>query len=244
MKLSNANQVYSSLYEGLYGERASPAVALKTLEKSFSKLSAKKSSSSRSSRNPVVLLIDELDVLVSKRQNVLYNLFDWPHQPNSFLIVVAIANTMDLPEKAFTNRISSRIGLKRVNFSPYTHQQLFQIVESRLKDLNVFKPAAIEYCARKVAAVSGDARKALDICRRTIENFQKLKQQDPSSALDSIDIRAVEATLKEMFASSYIVALKKASFHQKLMLVSFTLKARQLGVAEIQFGDASRTTFN
>jgi origin recognition complex subunit 1 len=46
-----------------------------------------------------VLLIDELDALVTKKQTLLYNLFDWPCHSHSRLLVIAIANTMDLPEK-------------------------------------------------------------------------------------------------------------------------------------------------
>lgn len=46
-----------------------------------------------------VLLIDELDALVTKKQTLLYNLFDWPCHSHSKLLVIAIANTMDLPEK-------------------------------------------------------------------------------------------------------------------------------------------------
>lgn len=33
-------------------------------------------------------------------------------------------------------------------------------------------PMAIQLCARKVAAVAGDARKALDVCRRAVEVFE------------------------------------------------------------------------
>lgn len=29
--------------------------------------------------------------------------------------------------------------------------------------------SAVQFCARKIAAVSGDMRKALDICRRAVE---------------------------------------------------------------------------
>lgn len=46
-----------------------------------------------------VILIDELDALLTKKQTLLYNLFDWPCHENSRLVVVAIANTMDLPER-------------------------------------------------------------------------------------------------------------------------------------------------
>lgn len=34
-----------------------------------------------------VLLVDELDYLVTRKQTVLYNLFDWPTRPNSKLVV-------------------------------------------------------------------------------------------------------------------------------------------------------------
>lgn len=38
--------------------------------------------------------------------------------------------------------------------------------------------AAVAFCARKVSAVSGDMRKALDICRRSIEVTQMAQQKD------------------------------------------------------------------
>ncbi len=58
-----------------------------------------------------VMLVDELDQLVTSNQKVIYNLFDWPNRPSSSLIVIAIANTMDLPERALVNRSSSRLGI-------------------------------------------------------------------------------------------------------------------------------------
>jgi origin recognition complex subunit 1 len=46
-----------------------------------------------------------------------------------------------------------------------------QIIQSRLQGVpgNVVHPDAVQFAARKVAAVSGDARRALDICRRAVE---------------------------------------------------------------------------
>jgi origin recognition complex subunit 1 len=48
---------------------------------------------------------------------------------------------------------------------------LIQIIQSRLEGVpgNVVHPEAVQFAARKVAAVSGDARRALDICRRAVE---------------------------------------------------------------------------
>ena len=80
-------------------------------------------------------------------------------------MVLAIANTMDLPERIMMNRVSSRLGLTRLTFSPYTHDQLREIVAARLAGLRVFDGDAVQLVARKVASLSGDARRALDICR-------------------------------------------------------------------------------
>ena len=42
---------------------------------------------------------------------------------------------------------------------------------------------AIQFCARKVAAVAGDMRKALDICRRAIEMVEsEVKKQQVLAA--------------------------------------------------------------
>ena len=60
-------------------------------------------------RNSVVLM-DELDLLVTSKQTVMYNFFEWPTWMHSRLIVVAVANTMDLPERMLSNKVSSRMG--------------------------------------------------------------------------------------------------------------------------------------
>ena len=39
----------------------------------------------------------------------MYNLFDWPNRANSKLVVIAIANTMDLPERMLMNKVASRL---------------------------------------------------------------------------------------------------------------------------------------
>ena len=62
-------------------------------------------------------------------------------------------------------------GLTRITFAGYTHEQLATIIRARLKGIpgNLVDSDAIQFASRKVAAVSGDARRALDICRRAVE---------------------------------------------------------------------------
>jgi origin recognition complex subunit 1 len=56
---------------------------------------------------------------------------------------------MDLPEKLLP-RISSRMGIHRLCFGPYTYQQLQEIILSRLKGIDAFDNQAVEFAARKV----------------------------------------------------------------------------------------------
>ncbi|KAF9598140.1 hypothetical protein IFM89_025554 [Coptis chinensis] len=62
-----------------------------------------------------------LQLLNERNQSVLYNILDWPTKPNSKLVVIGIANTMDLLEKLLP-RISSRMGIQRLSFGPYNYQ--------------------------------------------------------------------------------------------------------------------------
>ncbi|KFD71742.1 hypothetical protein M514_16262, partial [Trichuris suis] len=75
--------------------------ARKVLDQTFSKVDR--------NRLPMVLLMDEVDLLISSRQRVLYQLFDWSTQEEAKLIVLAVANTLDFPERVLSKRISSRV---------------------------------------------------------------------------------------------------------------------------------------
>lgn len=63
--------------------------------------------------------------------------------------------------------------MERINFEAYTVQQLVEIVNARLEvaragqtdQTQVMKPDAINFAARKVASIFGDARRVLDVCR-------------------------------------------------------------------------------
>lgn len=102
MKVTDPHQSYSLLWEALKGDRVSPSHALDLLEREFNHPSPR--------RVPCVVLMDELDQLVTKNQSVMYNFFNWPGLRHSRLIVLAVANTMDLPERTLSNKISSRLG--------------------------------------------------------------------------------------------------------------------------------------
>lgn len=59
---------------------------------------------------PLVVLMDELDQLMTTKQDVVYNFFNWPTFPGSRLVVIAVANTHDMPERAMSGKVRSRLG--------------------------------------------------------------------------------------------------------------------------------------
>lgn len=81
---------------------------------------------------------------------MVYNLLDWPSKAKTQLIVVTIANTMDLPERLLMSRVASRLGLTRLTFQAYTHKQLQEIISNRLSGLVGFNADAVQYVARYV----------------------------------------------------------------------------------------------
>ncbi|RCI01983.1 Origin recognition complex, subunit 1 [Rhizopus stolonifer] len=241
MKLTDPNQAYSILWECMNKssdtekkKKYTPAHAQQLLEDKFSK--------PNDNQRVTVVLMDELDLLVTRKQMVMYNFFDWPNRPLSKLIVVAIANTMDLPERLLKNKVASRMGLSRINFQPYRYDQLIEIVQSRLEGIDAFAKDSVEFAARKVSAVSGDARRALDICRRAVEIVEQRALATKNTATTDekkmqVTIAVIDGAIKEMFTSPSVSFIRSCSLHQKIFLVSCMQRSRAIGLAETEFGD-------
>lgn len=164
MKLVHPNAAYEHLWEALGRGQMAASNAMSALEAVFT------TNEPVDKRGVIVLLLDELDQLVTKGQQLMYNFFNWPSLPHSRLIVIAVANTMDLPERMLSNKISSRVGLTRIQFPGYNHSELKEIVAQRLGDDygSLIEDEAVEYATRKVAGVGGDARRVLDFIRQAI----------------------------------------------------------------------------
>ncbi|KAK3176425.1 hypothetical protein OEA41_007748 [Lepraria neglecta] len=258
MKVTEPQQSYSLLWEALRGERVSPSHALRLLEREFDHPSPR--------RVPCVVLMDELDQLVTKNQSVMYNFFNWPGLRHSRLIVLAVANTMDLPERTLSNKISSRLGLTRILFPGYTHEQLQEIIRSRLEHVpdNIVDSDAIQFASRKVAAVSGDARRALDICRRAVEmaESEALAADNPLLATPSksarkkekksleneeaskqkpktgkVTIATIKQAINEATSSPLQQYFKALPLAAKLFLAALLARTRRSGVNECILSD-------
>jgi origin recognition complex subunit 1 len=223
-RLPKPNHLYSLLLQGITGKQAQPVQAATMLDSLFG--------SAAHARQPTtVVLLDELDHLVTRKQTVLYNMFEWPTRAKANLVVLGVANTMDLPERMLP-RIVSRLGLRRISFQPYLHTQLQEVISSRLGQLDAFDATAIQLCARRVAAVSGDVRKALHICRRACD----LARED---GVDKVALKHIEAAVKQLFANPYVAAVQTLSHTAQLLLLAALQACEDLAEADVRVDEVT-----
>ncbi|XP_060879783.1 origin recognition complex subunit 1 isoform X3 [Metopolophium dirhodum] len=204
LRLANPHQAFSVIWKELTAETVSSSRAQTLLNDHFSNKKVKELST--------ILLVDEVDHICNRKQDVVYNILDWPSQTGSKVVVITIANTMDLPERVLRGCVTSRMGLTRLVFKPYTFQQLQEIIMNRLIGNSSFDPDAVQLVARKVAAVSGDARRALDICRRAID---LVKSEDESQL---ITINHVNQVLNAILSGVRVTAIRCCCLFEQFFL--------------------------
>ncbi|XP_029048860.1 cell division control protein 6 homolog isoform X1 [Osmia bicornis bicornis] len=194
----------------------------------------------------LLMILDEIDQLESKNQSVLYSIFEWPSMHNSKLILVGIANALDLTDRILP-RLQARCELKPklMHFSSYTKQQISNIISDRLSEAKVsdlFTGPAIQMLSGKVAAISGDIRRALDISRRVIEfaeshKLEQVLQPMNNTEIDTsspkkqppgekpVDLKEIIAVLNDVYGGSQNIEKEESTFplQQKLLLCSLLL---------------------
>lgn len=202
-----------------------------------------------------LLVLDEIDQLENKNQSILYTIFEWPSKPNSRLILVGIANALDLTDRKLC-RLQGHYKLKPklMHFAPYTKQQILQIFTARLKSadvLEVFSPAALQILAGKFAAGSGDIRRALDVGRTALglvdkgEDVLKPVENCPDGLVDisikpkTVEVKQVVNVLNNIYGTSQnLVDETDNTFplQQKIIVCSLILMLKKARNKDITIG--------
>ncbi|KAI9209028.1 P-loop containing nucleoside triphosphate hydrolase protein [Polychytrium aggregatum] len=135
MTIKDPKQIYSKLVFQMEKEACPYKGALDRLEALF--ISKKTSSKPKAKSKPTLFLVilDEIDHLLTGDQEVLYKLFEWPTLKSSSLVLLGIANALDM-----TNRFLPRLKAKNcepelLNFNPYDHPEITKIIRARLESL-------------------------------------------------------------------------------------------------------------
>jgi origin recognition complex subunit 1 len=150
-------------------------------------------------------------------------------------------------------------GLTRITFPGYSHEQLMKIIQSRLEGVpgDIVESDAVQFASRKVAAVSGDARRALDICRRAVEIAESdCAEQEPLALTPSkkarldpthhqsllkragkVTISTIKQAISEATTSPLQQYLRHVPLASKLFLAALLARTRRTGVCESVLGE-------
>lgn len=142
-----------------------------------------------------VVVLDEMDSLITNDQQVLFQMFHCAsHLKTSVLrtklVVVGISNALDLTDKFLPRLRTNGFNPEAIQFMPYTGDQIRSIIIAKLDSLvdedkenitakttPIMHPTAVTMCCKKCATVTGDMRKAFDICYKSIDLVEKQAQQ-------------------------------------------------------------------
>lgn len=136
-----------------------------------------------------VVSLDEIDHLLNSDVEILYTLFEWSMQKNSHLILIGIANALDLTDRFLPRLKAKNLKPRLLPFLPYTAAQITSVITTRLQSLlpsghdgpegyvPFLHPTAIQLCSRKVGSQTGDLRKAYELVRCAIDIVEKETQQ-------------------------------------------------------------------
>ena len=132
-----------------------------------------------------------------------------------------------------------------------------KIIQSRLEGVpgSFVDPDALQFASRKVAAVSGDARRALDICRRAVEIAEEDNEDDtampptPSKKskqkehpesnrpLTKVTISTIKQAINEATNSPVQQYLRSLPLTSKLLLGALLARLRLSGTRETTMGE-------
>jgi Cdc6-like AAA superfamily ATPase len=192
---------------------------------------------SRSSQPTCVLVVDELDYLctslsgvtrggsvrsqqaMKKQIDLITNLFTLPDKLASSgitLVIIGIANSIDLASKLSVLYKRKSLIAHTLLFRPYSAGELKDIVISMTN--GELDPVAVEITSRKVAAIHGDCRKVIDLVKQA-KNFSNSKN---SSSPQTTTVQDIMSVMNKAYKSQSdsVSSLKGLPLQQLLVLVA------------------------
>lgn len=164
-----------------------------------------------------VIALDEIDKSFNKNgDDIFYFLTTIGEMlKDSGVSIIGITNNSRFTEECLTPRIKSRLGEEKIIFTPYSPEQLIDIMNDRAKEAfypNALDPNVIPLCAAVSAQDSGDARKALDLLRISADIAER--NGDPlvtdahvNYARQKIELDAVSEIIRTLTDQSKIVLM-------------------------------------
>lgn len=161
----------------------------------------------------LIIILDEIDKLVKKGDDVLYNLSRInTNLKKAKVSIIGVSN--DLKFTDFLDpRVKSSLGEEEIIYPPYNADQIRDILYQRAEiayNPGVLDTMVIPLCSALAAQEHGDARRALDLLRVSGEiadrrNESKVLEEHVRQAQDKIEVDRVVEVVRTLPTQSKIV---------------------------------------
>jgi cell division control protein 6 len=184
-----------------------------------------------------ILVLDEIDNLVAKAgSDLLYSLTNLNTiLKNARCCIIGISNDLNFTQE-LDPRVSSRLSQEDVIFHPYGAQEIQDILQERVRmglRINSLEGGVIPLCSALAAQEHGDARRALDLLRISVQKAEQRSQ----TKVDPKHVRLAQSQLEH---DQVTPVLRTLPLHQKLVLFCIIINEEN-GLRNISTGEIFRT---
>jgi cell division control protein 6 len=182
------------------------------------------------SKSSVVMILDEIDFLVSNYgDDIVYELTRVNERLNpSRVSIIGISNDLRFKE-LLDPRCLSSLSEEEMVFSPYTANELKTILAERAAAAfcrGAVDEAAIGLCAALAGSEHGDARRAVDLLRVAGE----VAERETASRVEEKHVRAAAQRIER---DRMVEAIRSLPLHAKLVLLSVLMNGVSASTGEI-----------
>ena len=184
-----------------------------------------------------IIVLDEIDNLVSRAgDDLLYNLTSLNTVlGNARCCIIGISNDLHFTQQ-LDPRVSSRLSQEDLVFHPYGALEIQDILNERVETglrEDVLEGGVLELCAALAAQEHGDARRALDLLRISVQKAEQRAQA-------RVDPKHVRLAQSQLEYDQVTPVLKSLPLHQKVVLFAIILNEEN-GMRNISTGEVYRT---
>ena len=184
-----------------------------------------------------IIVLDEVDNLVDRAgDDLLYSLTNLNTElDEGRCCIIGISNDLNFTQQ-LDPRVSSRLSQEDIVFHPYVATEIQNILSERASmgiRPEVIDDGVISLCAALAAQEHGDARRALDLLRISVQKAEQRAQA-------RVNTKHVRLAQSQLEYDQVTPVLKTLPLHQKLVLFSICINEEN-GLRNISTGEICRT---
>ncbi|MEC7757049.1 MAG: orc1/cdc6 family replication initiation protein [Candidatus Thermoplasmatota archaeon] len=184
-----------------------------------------------------IIVLDEVDNLVDKGgDDLLYALTSLNTLlDNGRCSIIGISNDLHFTQH-LDPRVSSRLSQEDIVFHPYVATEIQNILNERAMQgirEGVLEDGVVKLCSALAAQEHGDARRALDLLRISVQKAEQRSQE-------MVNTKHVRMAQSQLEYDQVTPVIKTLPLHQKMVLFSICLNEEN-GLRNISTGEVYRT---